>query len=209
MLLKNRSEAGCLLALKLKKYSNDKEALVLGLVRGGMPVAAEIAKSLHLPLDICLVRKLGAPERPELAMGAIALGGVKFFNQDIINDLKISTTDIEQVVQKELTELTRRDQTYRGNRPLPKINQKIVILVDDGIATGATLRAAIIALRQQKPKKIIVAVPVVASNMIPVIETEVDQLIYLVKPDNLNSISLWYEDFRQTTDQEVCNILRN
>ena len=208
MLLKNRSEAGCLLALKLTKYSNNREALVLGLPRGGLPVAYEIAKYLHLPLDICLVRKLGVPKRPELAMGAISLGGIKFLNQNIIKDLNISTKDIEQVVEKELRELNRRDQVYRGNRPLPEVNQKIIILVDDGIATGATLRAAIMTLKQQKPQKIIVAVPVVASNLIPVIEAEVDQLICLMKPENLNSISLWYEDFKQTSDEEVCDILR-
>ena len=208
MLLKNRSEAGSLLALKLTKYSNNREALVLGLPRGGLPVAYEIAKYLHLPLDICLVRKLGVPKRPELAMGAISLGGIKFLNQNIIKDLNISSKDIEQVVEKELRELNRRDQVYRGNRPLPEVNQKIIILVDDGIATGATLRAAIMTLKQQKPQKIIVAVPVVASNLIPVIEAEVDQLICLMKPENLNSISLWYEDFKQTSDEEVCDILR-
>jgi predicted phosphoribosyltransferase len=208
MLLKNRSEAGYLLALKLKKYANNPQGLVLGLPRGGIPVAYEIAKYLHLPLDLCLVRKLGVPKRPELAMGAIAWGGVKVFNQDIINELKITATAIEKVVEQELAELSRRERIYRGNRPLPTINGKIIILVDDGIATGATLKAAIMTLKKQQPKQIIVAVPIVSLSMIPAIEAEIDSLVCLMKPENLNSISLWYEDFSQTSDEEVTRLLK-
>lgn len=207
MLLKNRTEAGRLLALKLTKYAHNSQGLVLGLPRGGIPVAYEIAKYLHLPLDICLVRKLGVPKSTELAMGAIAIGNVTVFNQNVISRLKIPPNAIAKVIEKELIELARRDQTYRGNRPAPIITNKIIILVDDGIATGATLRASIMALKQQKPEKIIVAVPVVSLTIVPEIEQEIDSLVCLMKPENLTSISLWYEDFSQTSDEEVTNLL--
>jgi putative phosphoribosyl transferase len=203
MLVENRTEAGRLLALKLKQYTNHQNGLVLALPRGGLPIAYEIAKSLDLPLDICLVRKLGVPKHKELAMGAIATNGVKVLNQDIIDLLKIPTTAIETVINQELQELARRDRIYRGDRLLPKITSKLIILVDDGIATGATLRAAITVLKQQKPNKIIIAVPVVSFDIAEEIELEVDELVCLNKPEKLNSISLWYKDFRQITDEEV------
>lgn len=203
MLLENRTEAGRLLALKLKPYTNHQNGLVLALPRGGLPIAYEIAKSLDLPLDICLVRKLGVPKRPELAMGAIATNGVKVLNQDIIDWLNIKPNTIESVINQELRELERRDHSYRGDRQLPKITNQIIILVDDGIATGATLRAAITVLKQQQPSKIIIAVPVVCVDIAQELELEVDELICLNKPERLNSISLWYQDFRQITDEEV------
>lgn len=203
MLLKNRTEAGCLLALKLNQYTNCQNGLVLALPRGGLPIAYEIAISLQLPLDICLVRKLGVPRHKELAMGAIASNGVKVLNQDIIDSLNIAHTDIERVIQQEKQELARRDRIYRGNRPLPTITNKIIILVDDGIATGATLKASIAVLKPQQPSKIIVAVPVVSIDIAEELESEVEQLVCLKKPKKLNSISLWYQDFRQITDEEV------
>ena len=209
MLLENRTQAGRLLALKLKQFTDHPQGLVLGLPRGGVPVASEIAKSLHLPLDICLVRKLGAPGRKELAMGAIATGGIRVLNQDIIDWLKIPDSAIEEVAREELVELSRRERTYRGDRPLPEIANRIIILVDDGIATGATLRAAIAVLKPQHPSSIIVAVPVASLDIAQQLETEVDQLVCLRKPEQLNSISLWYEDFGQTTDQEVRSLLEN
>jgi predicted phosphoribosyltransferase len=207
MLFKNRTEAGCLLALKLNQYTNCQNGLILALPRGGLPIASEISKSLQLPLDICLVRKLGVPRHKELAMGAIASNGVKVLNQDIIDSLNISQEDIERVIQQERKELARRDRIYRGNRPLPIITNKIIILVDDGIATGATLRAAIIVLKQQKPTKIIIAVPVVSLDIAEELELEVDELVCLKKPKKLNSISLWYQDFHQVNDEEVRHFL--
>lgn len=207
MRLQNRNEAGSLLALKLKKYHQHPNGLVLGLPRGGVPVAYKIAKSLKLPLDICLVRKLGVPGKSELAMGAIALGNIRVFNENIINSLNISSDAIEKVIEKEQIELARREKIYRGNRPFPIIKNRILILVDDGIATGATLKAAIMILKQQQPDKIIVAVPIIPSQIIAEIKLQIDSLVYLIKPHNLQSISLWYDDFRQTSDEEVCQLL--
>ncbi len=199
----NRHEAGRILGAKLIKYTNCSDGLILALPRGGVPVAFEISQKLNLPLDICLVRKLGVPGRQELAMGAIALGEVKIINREIVNWLQISPQIIEQVVAKEKQELERRDRSYRGQRPFPVIKNKTIILVDDGIATGSTIKAAIAALKQQKPRKIIVAVPVAPPIVCQELATEVDQMVCLSMPNSLHSISLWYEDFSQTTDSEV------
>jgi predicted phosphoribosyltransferase len=206
-ILANRTEAGRMLATKLTTYANRSDVLVLGLPRGGVPVAFEIAKKLNLPLDICLVRKLGVPGRRELAMGAIASGGVRVINSDVVDWLKIPSEVIDRVAAQEERELQRRDRVYRGNLPLPTIRNRTIILVDDGIATGSTLRAAIAALKQQQPKAIIVAVPVAPPSTCQELQGEVDQVICLLKPESLYSISLWYEDFRQTTDEEVRNLL--
>ncbi len=207
-LLPNRAKAGELLALKLAAYSNLSDTLVLCLPRGGVPVAFVIATNLNLPLDIFLVRKLGVPKRQELAMGAIAIGGIQVINQEIVESLNISPEVIQAVAAKEQEELLRRDRLYRGDRPLPEINNRTIILVDDGIATGSTLMAAIVAIKQQKPTNIIVATPVATASMCEQLATEeVDKVVCIVKPPNLHSISLWYEDFTQTTDEEVCNLL--
>ena len=203
----NRTEAGQQLAEKLQSYQNKADTLVLALPRGGVPVAYCIAKQLNLPLDICLVRKLGVPEQTELAMGAIALGGVRILNTDIINGLKILPQMIEEVTQKEQQELHRREQVYRGDRPFPKIYNQTVILVDDGIATGATIKAAIAIIKKQQAKHIIIAVPVAPPSVCQELGHEVEQLISLKTPENLHSISLWYDDFSQTTDEEVCSLL--
>ncbi|MGK7887269.1 MAG: phosphoribosyltransferase [Crocosphaera sp.] len=203
----NRTQAGQQLAEKLQPYQNQDNTVVLALPRGGVPVAYGIAKKLHLPLDICLVRKLGIPEHPELAMGAISLGGVKILNIDVIEWRKISPQIIEEVTQKEQLELQRREKVYRGEQPFPKIYNQTVILVDDGIATGATIKAAIAIIKKQQAKNIIVAVPVAPPSICQELSHEVDQLICLKTPENLHSISLWYDDFSQTTDEEVCSLL--
>lgn len=207
-LLKDRQEAGQLLANKLIEYTNASNSLILALPRGGVPVAYEIAFKLHLPLDVCLVRKLGVPQRPELAMGAIAADQIIVINESVVESLEIPEETIFQVIQKEQQELKRREQLYRNNRPYPKIKDQIIILVDDGVATGATLQAAITTLKQHKPKAIIVAVPITSEEAILTLQSEVD-FIYLYSPQPLQSISIWYENFEQTTDQEVCNLLNS
>ncbi|MDJ0659673.1 MAG: phosphoribosyltransferase [Crocosphaera sp.] len=203
----DRTEAGQQLAEKLESYKNQDNTIVLALPRGGVPVAYPIAKQLNLPLDICLVRKLGVPERPELAMGAIALGGVRILNTDIIHWSNISPQIIEQVTEKEQQELRRREQVYRGEQPFPKIYNQTVILVDDGIATGSTIKAAIAIIKKQQAKKIIIAVPIAPPSVCQELSYEVDEVMVLKKPEHLNSISLWYDDFSQTTDEEVCSLL--
>lgn len=206
-ILHNRIEAGQLLAFKLKAYSDRQDVLILALPRGGVPVAFEIATVLHLPLDVCLVRKLGVPGHKELAMGAIATGNVRFINHDVIDWLHISEETIEQVAQQEQQELARRDRAYRGNRTPPLVKDRTIILVDDGIATGSTIQAAIATLKQQQPKEIVIAVPVAAPSVCQALNEEVDELVCLRQPEPLHSISLWYEDFAQTTDEEVRHLL--
>lgn len=205
--LSNRSEAGKLLALRLTSYHKNPNVIVLGLPRGGVPVAYQVAKSLGVPLDICLVRKLGVPQREELAMGAIATGDVQILNQEIIDSLEITPEIINEVVEKETQELKRREQAYRGDRPLPSLENRIVILVDDGIATGSTMLAAIQAVKQQNPQKIVVAVPVALGEVCSILKPYVDQIVCLIRPRVLHSISSWYQDFKQVRDYEVCYLL--
>jgi putative phosphoribosyl transferase len=204
---RNRAEAGKLLAKQLTIYAKCKEVLVLGLPRGGVPVAFEIANSLNAPLDICLVRKLGVPNHEELAMGAIATGGVRVLNYDVINSLGIDHKIIDEVTAKELRELERRDRAYRGDRPLPEVKNRTVILVDDGIATGSTMLAAIAILQPQRPQRIVVAVPVAPPSTCEQLQAEVDEIVCLVMPESLYAIGIWYEDFSQTTDAEVRELL--
>jgi putative phosphoribosyl transferase len=204
---KNRTEAGRRLTQKLLAYAHRSDVLVLALPRGGVPVAFEIAKVLSLPLDICLVRKLGVPGHLELAMGAIAQGGLIVLNKDIIQWRRISQGEIDLVVEKEQQELERRERLYRGDRPLPHLRDRTLILVDDGIATGSTLRAAISTLKPQQPASIIIAVPVAPPSICQELRSEVDQVICLNTPTNLCSVSLWYDDFSQTTDLEVRTLL--
>lgn len=203
----NRAEAGRLLAQKLTAYANCENTIVLGLPRGGVPVAFEVAKMLNLPLDICLVRKLGAPGRKELAMGAIATHGVRILNRSVLDWLDISDQMIEQVAAQEQAELERRDRCYRGDRPCPNLQNCTLLLVDDGIATGSTLRAAIAILKHQQPAKIVIAVPVASPTTLNALEAEVDQVVCLQAPEQLHSISLWYKDFSQTSDETVCSLL--
>lgn len=205
----NRNEAGRQLAPKLGKYTNDSNAIVLALPRGGVPVAYEIAFALHLPLDVFIVRKIGVPGDTELAMGAIASGGVRILNDDVVNYLHISPESIEAVTQQENHELERRERQYRGNRPTLQLQGKTVILVDDGLATGATMKAAVAALRNHHPARIVVATPVAASSTCEAFANMADNIVCICGQthDPFYAVGLWYEDFRQTTDAEVRDLL--
>ncbi len=208
-LLANRRQAGSLLALKLSVYAKFPNTIVLALPRGGVPVAFEIATALNLPLDLCLVRKLGVPTHPELAMGAIASNGVIVTNSNIIEWYKVSRAEIAATIASEAKELDRRDRLYRQGRSQPIINNKTVILVDDGIATGSTIRAAINLLKKQHPQTIIAAIPVADASICQELRQEVDRVICLHETDNLYSISCWYQDFSQVEDREVQDLLAN
>ncbi len=204
---RNRTEAGKLLAAKLAEYANRPDVLVLGLPRGGVPVAFEVAKALNAPLDVCLVRKLGVPGHKELAMGAIATGGGRVINENVVSWLRISEQTIDEVAAMEIRELERRNRVYRGNRPPPKVKNHTVILVDDGIATGSTIRAAIATLKQQQPRELIVAVPVAPPSTCEELQAEVDKIVCVMMPEDLYAIGIWYEEFEQTSDTEVCELL--
>lgn len=204
----DRPAAGKQLARALADYVNGPNTLVLALPRGGVAVAYEVAQALQLPLDICLVRKLGLPGHPELAMGAIASGEVRVLNDDLITALKISETLIEQVTALELKELNRRDRAYRGHHCSPDIAGCRVILIDDGIATGATMRAAIAVLKSQQPEEIIVAVPVAPIFICQALNELVDRVICLSTPRPFHAIGLWYESFPQLTDEQVKRLLK-
>lgn len=207
MRFSNREDAGRQLA-NLVEGQVGPGAIVLALPRGGVPVAAEVAQRLRAPLDVLLVRKLGVPGHEELAMGAIASGGVRVFNEDLLARLNIDPAGVEQVQQDELRELQRRERLYRGDRPLPVLEGREVVLVDDGLATGASMRAALMALRQYRPRRIIVAVPVAPPETVAELEGEADQVICLLAPDAFFSVGAWYDDFTQTTDDEVRALLQ-
>lgn len=207
MLYRDRYDAGNRLATKLMAYSHRQDVLVLALPRGGVPVAYTVAQLLQFPLDVFVVRKLGVPGHEELAMGAIATGGVRVLNEAIVQALRIPNHVIEDVTKKEQWELERREQLYRDDRPPPDMSASTVILIDDGLATGATMRAAIVALRQQHPVRLVVAVPVAALVTCDEFRTEVDEIICAETPDPFFGVSCWYKDFSQTTDQEVHNLL--
>jgi len=207
MIFRDRLEAGKYLATKLTNYKDRPDVLVLALPRGGVPVAFEVAEALGVPLDIFLVRKLGVPGHEELAMGAIASGGVRVLNDEVVDYLRIPERVIDSVAAKELEELRRRELIYRGNRPEPDVRGKIVILVDDGLATGSTIRAAAQALRQQKPERIVVAVPVSAPETCDEYRIGADEIICAVTPEPFLGVGRWYRDFSQTTDEEVRDLL--
>lgn len=204
---KNRIEAGRLLAGALKPYAGRPDVLILALPRGGVPVAFEVAQALSLPLDLMIVRKLGMPGQEELAMGAVATGGIKVLNQALIKNLNISEIVLDSVVDKERKELERRERVYRGELPAPEINNRRIILIDDGLATGATMRAAVSALQQQKPASIIVAIPVAPPDTVEKLRKEADEVICLAAPEAFFAIGTWYEDFSQTSDEEVGDLL--
>ncbi len=203
---RDRAEAGQQLAQQLLRYVHP-QAIVLALPRGGVPVAAPIAKTLQIPLDICLVHKLGVPSQPEVAMGAIDLQGKRYLNEQILSSLKISPAQIDRVAELELVELQRRDRVYRHNRPPLDLHDRIVLLVDDGLATGATMRSAIQMIQPQQPAQIVVAVPIVFDEAIENILDLVDLFVYLIAPKPFYAIGSWYENFTQTTDAEVCDLL--
>ena len=204
----DRAEAGKVLATKLSAYANAPNALVLALPRGGVPVAYEVAIRLKLPLDVMIVRKLGVPGREEMAFGAIASGDVRLLNPDIVRSWQISKREIDAITARELRELERRESAYRDDRPKPAIKGKTILLIDDGVATGATMHAAVAALRQQQPARIVVAVPTAAPSTNAEFRAEVDEMICVITPDPFEAVGLWYEDFSQTTDDQVRDLLR-
>jgi predicted phosphoribosyltransferase len=205
---RDRTEAGQLLAFRLMHYAGRSNVLVLALPRGGMPVAFEIAQALRAPLDVFLVRKLGVPGREELAMGAVASGNVRVLQSDVVEALQIPRSTIEVVTAEELKELTRREQIYRDGRPSPQVQGHEVILVDDGLATGSTMQAAVAAVKRQCPERIIVAVPVAARRACEGFQNEVEEIICLKAPQSFEAVGLWYEDFSQVTDEDVRECLR-
>ena len=203
----NRAEAGRLLAEKLEKYVGRYDVIVLGLPRGGVPVAFEVAQRLGAPLDVFIVRKLGMPGFEELAAGAIASGGVRVLNEDVVRALPNAEEAIESVTARETAELERREQKYRDGRPAPELRDRIVILVDDGLATGATMRAAVKALRQSAAAKIVVAVPVGPPDTCHELEEQADETICLSMPEFFQAVGQYYEDFSQISDEDVRELL--
>ena len=204
---KDRRDAGRKLAQKLSAYAKQQNMLILALPRGGVPVAYEAALAVSVPLDIFLVRKLGLPGREELAIGAIASGGIRVLNSDIIRMLSIPDEVVNFVARRELQELQRRERLYRGNRPFPEVRDQGVILIDDGLATGASMRAAVAGLRAQHPARIVVAVPAAAAETCDAFRSEVDEVICALTPEPFYGVSRWYEDFSQVTDEEVRTLL--
>lgn len=207
MLYHDRADAGRELARKLVNYYECADAIVLALPRGGVPVAYEVAKALHVALDVFVVRKLGTPGQPELAMGAIASGGVRVLNHEVIAALGIPEHHIDAVALRETEELARRETQYRGSRPPLDVKGKIAILVDDGLATGSSMRAAAAALRAMNATRIVVAVPVAAQSSCDSLRKEVDELVCAATPEPFWAVGQWYRDFQQTTDEEVRDLL--
>jgi putative phosphoribosyl transferase len=208
MQFQDRRDAGKQLAAKLAGYADDPSVLVLGLPRGGVPVAYEVAWALHAPLDVLVVRKLGAPGHRELAMGAIASGGMRVLNADVTVGLRISPAEVESVAARELLELERQQRAYRGNVPFPELAGRTVIVVDDGLATGSTMRAAVRALGQRGPQRIIIAAPVAASETVRSLGEEAG-VVCLSTPAEFQAVSTWYEDFSQISDEEVRQLLES
>jgi len=204
---RDRTEAGKLLAEQLTTYVNLHDVLVLALPRGGVPVAFEVAKALHAPLDVIVVRKLGVPGQEELAMGAIATGGVRILNNDVVQFLGIPDEVINKIAVQEQQELERRERLYRGDRPAYAVRGRTVILVDDGIATGATMHAAVAALKLRQPARILIAVPTAAPSTCDEFASEVDELVCVLRPEPFIAVGYWYRQFSQTSDEEVRSLL--
>jgi predicted phosphoribosyltransferase len=204
---RDRREAGQVLAAKLASYANRSDVVVLALPRGGVPVAYEVARALRAPLDVFVVRKLGVPGYEELAMGAVATGGARVLNDQIVRDLHIPDYVIDRVEAEEREELARRERAYRGGHPPLQVSGLTVILIDDGLATGATMRAAVVALRQLQPDRIIVAVPTASPETCDELKTEVDEVVCAITPEPFHAVGYWYGDFTQTTDREVRELL--
>lgn len=204
----HRSDAGRRLAARLTAYADRPDALVLALPRGGVPVAGEVARALRLPLDVCLVRKIGAPDNPELAVGAIASGGVELLNPVVLACLHISSADLRAILTRERAELERRTLAYLGDRPLPVVRDQTILLIDDGVATGSSMRAAIAALRLHHPARIVAAAPVAASAVVRILQREADEFMTVFQPENFYAVGDWYRDFSPTSDDEVCAVLQ-
>ena len=204
---RDRREAGRILAQQLRTYANRPDVIVLALPRGGVPVAYEVARALDAPLDVFLVRKLGVPGHEELAMGAVATGGVRVLNDEVVNGLRIPEYVIDRVMAAEQRELGRRERLYRGGRPPPDVRGRTVVLVDDGLATGSTMLAAVKALREQRPARIVVAVPTAAPEICEHLTHAADEVVCGITPQPFHAVGLWYEDFSQTTDDEVRELL--
>jgi len=205
--LRDRTDAGQQLAQRLTAYANRPDVIVLALPRGGVPVASEVAQALNAPLDVFLVRKLGLPDQEELAMGAIAANGVTVLNSEVVETLRIPDAVIAHVAAREQRELRRREQLYRGDRPPPDLRGKTVILVDDGLATGATMFVAAAALREQRPARIVVAVPTAAPEICDAFRDAVDEIVCAITPTPFQAVGEWYDDFSQTSDGEVRELL--
>jgi len=208
MLFKDRAAAGQRLAEELKAYANRPDVIVLGLPRGGIPVAYEVARALNVPLDVFLVRKLGVPGQEELAMGAIASGGVRVLNRGVLRARQLFDAVVHKVTVREQRELERREQAYRGDRPAPNLHNRTVLLVDDGLATGATMRAAVTALKLHDPARIVVAVPVASPETCDRFKSEVDDIVCAETPHPFSGVGQWYGDFSQTSDAEVQDLLK-
>jgi predicted phosphoribosyltransferase len=206
-MFRERREAGRLLAELLAEYSGRHDVIVLALPRGGVPVGYEVARKLGAPLDVFVVRKLGLPSQPELAIGAIASGGVRVLNRELVEGLGIPEEVIDQVARREQEELRRRERLFRGERPPPDLRGKTVILVDDGLATGSTMRSAVRAIKQQSPAQVIVAVPVAARSTCEELQDVVDKVVCAVTPFPFFAVGQWYADFRETSDEEVRELL--
>jgi predicted phosphoribosyltransferase len=207
MRFRDRADAGRHLAARLRAYAGRPDVLVLALPRGGVPVAYEVARALHAPLDVFLVRKLGLPGHEELAMGAIATGGVRVLNEQVVQGLGVPDEVIDEVTGAELRELQRREREYRDDRPAPDVRGRTVILVDDGLATGSTMRAAAAALRRLGPARVVVAVPVGAAATCAELQEVADAVVCAATPEPFYAVGMWYEDFSQTTDDEVRELL--
>jgi putative phosphoribosyl transferase len=207
-LFRDRADAGRQLAAHLTSYTGRTDVLVLALPRGGVPVAFQVSQALGAPLDVFLVRKLGVPGHEELAMGAIATGGTRVLNEDVVRGLHISAEIIETVAAREQRELERRERLYRNGLPAPEVRGRACVLVDDGLATGSTMRAAVAALRQQQPTRIAAAVPVAAPSTCEEFQAEVDEVVCALTPEPFYAVGLWYDDFSATTDDEICDLLR-
>ncbi len=202
-IFRDRAEAGKALGKRLNAYARQHDVIVLGLPRGGVPVALEVARMLEVKLDVLVVRKLGAPGHPELAIGAIASGGSRVFNSDLIATLGISQAEVLHIEALECAELERRMAAYRGEGLFPDLTDHVVILVDDGLATGASMRAAIATVKTQRPKRLIVAVPIAPEDTVKALKLEVDEVVCLESPKNFYAVALGYEHFEQVSDQEV------
>lgn len=202
----NRLAAGDLLARRLAGF-RAQQPIVLGLPRGGVPVAYQVARTLHAPLDVCISRKIGVPWQPELGVGAVAEGGVVCLDHHTLQNLGLTVEDLADVIQREQAEVALRVERFRGGRARPALQARTVIVVDDGIAMGGTMRAAIASLRRERPRAIVAAVPVAAADAADALQEEVDQLVSLVTPRNLSAIGAWYEDFKQVSDAEVVGFL--